>query len=723
MFCLFFNRLSVYADTTINGTQIQTENNYSKENVEYQTVSESSEAQVFAFLDSYFSVTIPKVIVLSGKTKSATYKVSLTGDIAGSQTVNVVPDSSVTLYSPNKTSQEATITQNKTSWKCDEFSVEATGQISAPTITAGAWSNKFNFNISIDGDDNQQQGQLSLDKNNVLMGSNTQEQINAFYEGKNVNNKVQWSSDNTNITVNNGLIETKASAQVGDTATITATIQDTSVLSALLDTLGLCKIVYADDGSASASVNVTIIDVNFTDIDNNTLSKIEIQPGEEITVKANIIPENDLNINFSTTAISGINLVKNGNLVTVKVADDMNTNQTFSLIANVGNFSKIIDVDIIDDPIIYEGDFMFIGSGSMRGVNYTYDEMLDLGYITEYVGYNTPEKSIRFTQNGQNLEGKVILPENVYPSSYCFRYCSKLTDVILSNCSKFTYLETQTFYDCNLNYLVIPDCVTSIGTSVIQNCKINKLILPNNIQDISGLSLSCETEEIIIPSSCKKIANGVFSNAKIKRIIFEGRGITFSTNTFSNSSVEEVILPNDITEITASMFANCTQLKTITLPNSVKTISSNAFANCTSLNDLIIPNGVTSITSAFAGCENLTSLVIPDTVTYCYGSGMFDRCSKLETVVMSNNIVHYPSFAGCGALKSVNISDKTTLLNAGYFNDCSSLESIDLKNITTLKGICFKNCTSLQYIKYKGVTYTTPEEFNTACGIANCWTR
>ena len=136
--------------------------------VEYQTASEngSQSTSVNAEIGEEFAVTIPKLIVLSGKDKTASYKVTVSGDIAGESSVNVVPDDGFTLYeeSGNKDDVDATISQDKTKWSViagdstsddDKLKVdhieytEATGTISAPGLTAGAWSGEFNFNINL----------------------------------------------------------------------------------------------------------------------------------------------------------------------------------------------------------------------------------------------------------------------------------------------------------------------------------------------------------------------------------------------------------------------------------------------------------------------------------------------------------------------------------------------------------------------------------------------
>lgn len=114
-----------------------------------------------------FVVTIPKLITLDGTTKSADYSVTVAGDISGSDTVVVKPDSTFVLYEDgDKAPVNAAVNQPKTAWNFAETMINVngsseiepgnrnyigtttTGTVSAP-ITAGKWSGHFNFIISL----------------------------------------------------------------------------------------------------------------------------------------------------------------------------------------------------------------------------------------------------------------------------------------------------------------------------------------------------------------------------------------------------------------------------------------------------------------------------------------------------------------------------------------------------------------------------------------------
>lgn len=118
---------------------------------------------VFATIASEYSITIPKTVVLSGQSKSAKYFVKVQGDIGGQEEVSVVPDENFNLNTKGKDGQNATVTQDKTSWKYDNFNTDANGTITAPAITAGKWLGTFNFNIDFNGNTDEASSEESIE--------------------------------------------------------------------------------------------------------------------------------------------------------------------------------------------------------------------------------------------------------------------------------------------------------------------------------------------------------------------------------------------------------------------------------------------------------------------------------------------------------------------------------------------------------------------------------
>ena len=125
---------------------------------------ETNESKADAIKKALATITIPKEITMDGNTKAADYTVNVVGDIAGDQEIKVAPDASFQLTEDGgKDAVPVTVTQADQKFVYREINVDVnsdgaltpgtdgktvSGNLSAPTLTAGQWNGKFNFNIS-----------------------------------------------------------------------------------------------------------------------------------------------------------------------------------------------------------------------------------------------------------------------------------------------------------------------------------------------------------------------------------------------------------------------------------------------------------------------------------------------------------------------------------------------------------------------------------------------
>ena len=115
----------------------------------------TAKTTVYADIDSENTVTLPKTIKLDPTGKNSDYSVNVKGDIAGTDMINVVPDSSFAMSTDGKDSVTATVTQTKTSFNYTEVSANGgdgtttTGSVVAAGLTAGEWNGTFNFNVEM----------------------------------------------------------------------------------------------------------------------------------------------------------------------------------------------------------------------------------------------------------------------------------------------------------------------------------------------------------------------------------------------------------------------------------------------------------------------------------------------------------------------------------------------------------------------------------------------
>ena len=185
---------------------------------------------------------------------------------------------------------------------------------------------------------------------------------------------------------------------------------------------------------------------------------------------------------------------------------------------------------------------------------------------------------------------------------------------------------------------------------------------------------------------------------------------------------DNLVIPNDITEIKNYTFYDCTGLTSVTIPNSVTAIGSGAFSDCSGLTSVTIPSSVTSIgSSAFYDCSGLTEVTIGNSVA-SIGSSAFSGCSGLTSVTIGNSVTSIGewAFSGCSGLTSVIIPNSVTSIGDNAFYGCSGLTKVTIGNsVTSIGGWAFCWCTGLTTVNFNATNCTFMGSSNYPV-FANC---
>ena len=152
--------------------------------------------------------------------------------------------------------------------------------------------------------------------------------------------------------------------------------------------------------------------------------------------------------------------------------------------------------------------------------------------------------------------------------------------------------------------------------------------------------------ETIDGYAVKHVEWGLFSGHKnIKYVSLPDTIESLDYNVLTNSSVENVKLPEKLLEICEGTFYRCNNLKTITIPGSVTTIGDKAFYKCESLQDITIPDSVTTIgDEAFYGCKSLSSVEFGSGIEVI-GESAFEHCGSLNSIAITSNLKEVGDFA------------------------------------------------------------------------------
>ena len=132
-------------------------------------------------------------------------------------------------------------------------------------------------------------------------------------------------------------------------------------------------------------------------------------------------------------------------------------------------------------------------------------------------------------------------------------------------------------------------------------------------------------------------------------------------------AINEIIIPDTITQIPDYAFKDLTGLKTITIPNTVTSIENYVLEGCSGLTSVNLSSNLTKIGDyVFKDCSGLKNITIPNKVT-TIGEGAFSGCSALKDVTLSNSmsVINKLLFSNCASLTSLKIPDSVTTIKNG----------------------------------------------------------
>ena len=341
----------------------------------------------------------------------------------------------------------------------------------------------------------------------------------------------------------------------------------------------------------------------------------------------------------------------------------------------------------------------------------------------------------------------VNLPKSlktIYSSA--FSGCTSLKTVNFNKDTSGVTIQQKAFLDCSsLESFDFTKVGSLLGQgNIFQNCtSLKSVTIGENVTQAGGTSLF---------DGCSGLKTVEFKPSNTSATALA----TLGSCAFRNcSSLEKVIIGENVSKIGSSAFENCTALTTFTIDGAnaaLTTVDSKAFLNCTSLKQFVFPSSVTTIgksafegtesltaadfstisnakgvsigdsaylnsgissiifiaesntgksvaeikANAFRGCANLTSVTVPD--AFAKGklaTAIFMGCTSLESVTWDSSLpIPMNSFNGCTALTNVSINDDVTAIGTTAFKGCTSLENITLPSKLTKLGQTSNNITA-----------------------------
>ena len=258
--------------------------------------------------------------------------------------------------------------------------------------------------------------------------------------------------------------------------------------------------------------------------------------------------------------------------------------------------------------------------------------------------------------------------------------------------------------------VTIPQGITSIGDGAFSGCtSLTSVTIPEGVRTIGVMAFRYCTSltSITIPRSVTSISDYAFNDCTSLTAVYitdlsawcriqfwaGGNPLSFAGHLFLNGEeITELVIPDNVTEISALAFLEWTGLTSVTIPNNVTSIAPNAFYGCSGLTSVSIGSGVTSIgKDAFYKCNGLEKAEFASIASLCrisfYNINANPLCkahhlyvdgSEVTELVIPDGVTSIGdyTFYGCSSLTSISFPGSLTSIGNSSFYQCNGLTDI-----------------------------------------------
>lgn len=336
--------------------------------------------------------------------------------------------------------------------------------------------------------------------------------------------------------------------------------------------------------------------------------------------------------------------------------------------------------------------------------------------ITEVSGM--PDKSVFGTDGTSGATSRVLMSDGITYPAY---YICKNSATLGFSFSDLNSKASKSYEAKDVIRIEIPKGTTTVSDAMKVANGFTSLLtidIPYGVTKINQYGIKAVNEnsgspvvKVTLPSTLTSIGSQAF---------------------YGCNSLEELIIPEGVTEIPKEMAFNATSLKKLVLPSTIEKIGERAFRSSNLSNGVVIPEGCTEIVkNAFRGCS-ATYVELPSTLetvgeyafaenealtTLCskapmIGDYMFKNCFNLEFVTLENTkVIKIQAFnmsdPNISKISKLVLPEGLTTIGEYAFVRLSITELVTPSTLSTVDKYAFAYCKSLKKIVVLGPTIGT----------------
>lgn len=192
-------------------------------------------------------------------------------------------------------------------------------------------------------------------------------------------------------------------------------------------------------------------------------------------------------------------------------------------------------------------------------------------------------------------------------------------------------------------------------------------------------------ENVVIGNNVTLIDAGAFSWSSLRSVSF-GEGLdSISDSSFEHTNLMEVVLPNNLRAIGLWAFAYSEFLENVKFNDNLKLIRGGAFMD-TPLKEALLPKDLEQITSDYIG--------------YSTTIGAFQNCQQLQNVMLPESIktIGMNTFCNTPSLRSITIPCQISSIGESAFRESGLIEILGGEGIESIGREAFEDCLSLSKV-------------------------